>query len=176
MLTLTTGTAFIMWVGEQITERGIGNGISLIIFAGIVDGIPGGVFQYFETNKGNIQPLNLAAVTAITLAWISSTLCAPGWPGMVASGRLGMPRPSAVATACPRKPSHTSDEVGTPALSHASLARSTAGVQEPQQAMQLIAASTPSSLKRCGRLSSSSFSFTAWVLPNSRQLTHLMSG
>ena len=40
MLTLTTGTAFIMWVGEQITERGIGNGISLIIFAGIVDGIP----------------------------------------------------------------------------------------------------------------------------------------
>jgi preprotein translocase subunit SecY len=65
MLTLTTGTAFIMWVGEQITERGIGNGISLIIFAGIVDGIPGGVFQYFETNKGNIQPLNLAAVAAI---------------------------------------------------------------------------------------------------------------
>ena len=36
MITLTTGTAFIMWVGEQITERGIGNGISLIIFAGIV--------------------------------------------------------------------------------------------------------------------------------------------
>src|SRR5271167_1603314 len=44
MLTLTTGTAFMMWVGEQITERGIGNGISLIIFAGIVDGIPNGVF------------------------------------------------------------------------------------------------------------------------------------
>ncbi len=40
MLTLTTGTAFMMWVGEQITERGIGNGISLLIFAGIVDGIP----------------------------------------------------------------------------------------------------------------------------------------
>ena len=40
VLTLTTGTAFIMWVGEQITERGIGNGISLLIFAGIVDGIP----------------------------------------------------------------------------------------------------------------------------------------
>src|ERR1700685_105490 len=40
MLPLTTGTAFMMWVGEQITERGIGNGISLIIFAGIVDGIP----------------------------------------------------------------------------------------------------------------------------------------
>jgi len=72
MLTLTTGTAFIMWVGEQITERGIGNGISLIIFAGIVDGIPGGVFQYFETNKGNIQPLSLAAVTAIILLTVAT--------------------------------------------------------------------------------------------------------
>ena len=40
MITLTTGTAFIMWIGEQITERGIGNGISLIIFAGIVVGLP----------------------------------------------------------------------------------------------------------------------------------------
>jgi preprotein translocase subunit SecY len=40
MVTLTTGTAFIMWIGEQITERGIGNGISLIIFAGIVVGLP----------------------------------------------------------------------------------------------------------------------------------------
>ena len=39
MLTLTTGTAFIMWLGEQITERGIGNGMSLIIFAGIVVGL-----------------------------------------------------------------------------------------------------------------------------------------
>jgi preprotein translocase subunit SecY len=45
MLTLTTGTAFIMWLGEQITERGIGNGISLIIFAGIVAGLPDAVSQ-----------------------------------------------------------------------------------------------------------------------------------
>src|SRR5437016_2439110 len=43
MITLTTGTAFIMWLGEQITERGIGNGISLIIFAGLVAGMPGAV-------------------------------------------------------------------------------------------------------------------------------------
>jgi preprotein translocase subunit SecY len=71
MLTLTTGTAFMMWVGEQITERGIGNGISLIIFAGIVDGIPNGVFTYFETNKGNIQPLNLAAVVVVVLATVA---------------------------------------------------------------------------------------------------------
>ena len=42
MLSLTTGTAFIMWLGEQITERGIGNGMSLIIFAGIVVGLPDG--------------------------------------------------------------------------------------------------------------------------------------
>ena len=72
MLTLTTGTAFMMWVGEQITERGIGNGISLLIFAGIVDGIPDGVASYFATNKGNIQPLNLAAVLSIVLATVAT--------------------------------------------------------------------------------------------------------
>lgn len=43
VITLTTGTAFIMWLGEQITERGIGNGISLIIFAGIIAGMPGAI-------------------------------------------------------------------------------------------------------------------------------------
>jgi preprotein translocase subunit SecY len=72
MLTLTTGTAFMMWVGEQITERGIGNGISLLIFAGIVDGIPGGVASYFATNKGNIQPLNIAAVVTIVLFTVAT--------------------------------------------------------------------------------------------------------
>src|SRR6202789_441475 len=71
MLTLTTGTAFIMWVREQITERGIGNGISLIIFAGIVDGIPAGVFGYFTTQKGNIKPLNVAFLVAIVLATVA---------------------------------------------------------------------------------------------------------
>ena len=45
MITLTTGTAFIMWLGEQVTERGIGNGISLIIFSGIVVGIPSGLIN-----------------------------------------------------------------------------------------------------------------------------------
>jgi preprotein translocase subunit SecY len=71
MITLTTGTAFMMWVGEQITERGIGNGISLIIFAGIVDGIPAGVFGYFTTQKGNIKPLNVAFLVAIVLATVA---------------------------------------------------------------------------------------------------------
>jgi preprotein translocase subunit SecY len=45
VLTLTTGTIFVMWLGEQITERGVGNGISLLIFAGIVIGLPNGVSQ-----------------------------------------------------------------------------------------------------------------------------------
>jgi preprotein translocase subunit SecY len=48
VITLTTGTAFIMWLGEQITERGIGNGISLIIFAGIVAAMPSAVVTTFE--------------------------------------------------------------------------------------------------------------------------------
>jgi len=48
VLTLTTGTAFIMWLGEQITERGIGNGISLVIFASIVVGLPSALAQLFE--------------------------------------------------------------------------------------------------------------------------------
>src|SRR5215213_1077834 len=48
VLTLTTGTMFVMWLGEQITERGVGNGISLLIFAGIVIGLPRGVQQVFE--------------------------------------------------------------------------------------------------------------------------------
>jgi preprotein translocase subunit SecY len=52
VLTLTTGTIFVMWLGEQITERGVGNGISLLIFAGIVIGLPRGVEQVFERVRG----------------------------------------------------------------------------------------------------------------------------
>jgi preprotein translocase subunit SecY len=51
MLTLTTGSAFIMWLGEQITERGVGNGMSLLIFAGIVVGLPRGVADLFQKIK-----------------------------------------------------------------------------------------------------------------------------
>src|SRR5580692_2506147 len=51
MLTLTTGSAFIMWLGEQITERGVGNGMSLLIFAGIVVGLPRGVVDLFDKAK-----------------------------------------------------------------------------------------------------------------------------
>src|SRR5580698_8370316 len=48
ILTLTTGTAFIMWLGEQITDRGIGNGMSLLIFSGIVAGLPRGVAELYQ--------------------------------------------------------------------------------------------------------------------------------
>ena len=60
VLTLTTGTIFIMWLGEQITERGIGNGISLIIFAGIVAGLPRAIFGLF-------QQLRTQTISVITL-------------------------------------------------------------------------------------------------------------
>ncbi|MDI1480601.1 preprotein translocase subunit SecY [Polyangium sp. y55x31] len=71
MITLTTGTAFLMWIGEQITERGIGNGISLLIFAGIVTGVPGWVGSYLATNAGNIQPLTISAVGAFVVGAIA---------------------------------------------------------------------------------------------------------
>ena len=58
VLTLTSGTAFIMWLGEMITERGIGNGISLIIFAGIVARLPSAIIKTFELmGTGEIYPI-----------------------------------------------------------------------------------------------------------------------
>jgi preprotein translocase subunit SecY len=68
MLTLTTGTAFLMWLGEQITERGIGNGISLLIFAGIAVGLPGGLiatYQQLEVGAMNIFTLLLLGVIMV---------------------------------------------------------------------------------------------------------------
>ena len=66
MITLTTGTAFIMWLGEQITERGIGNGISLIIFAGIIINIPSGIgrmLQLIQTDQFSIlQTLTFSVI------------------------------------------------------------------------------------------------------------------
>ena len=53
VLTLTTGTAFIMWLGEQITDRGIGNGMSLLIFAGIIAGLPRGVGELVQKVQTN---------------------------------------------------------------------------------------------------------------------------
>jgi preprotein translocase subunit SecY len=62
MITLTSGTAFIMWLGEQITERGIGNGISLIIFAGIVAGFPGAVINTYRLIKDDELTLILVVL------------------------------------------------------------------------------------------------------------------
>jgi preprotein translocase subunit SecY len=74
MLTLTTGTCFIMWLGEQITDRGIGNGMSLIIYAGIVVGLPRAVLQMVEQMQagqiGLIRILVLIMVMMLVVAAI----------------------------------------------------------------------------------------------------------
>jgi len=74
VLTLTTGTTFIMWLGEQITDRGIGNGMSLIIYAGIVVGLPRAVLQTFDQMRtgqiGLIRILFLLVLMAFVVAAI----------------------------------------------------------------------------------------------------------
>jgi preprotein translocase subunit SecY len=68
MVTLAAGTAFIMWLGEQITDRGIGNGTSLIIFAGIAAGIPLNAQQTFQMVKdGQLSPLLLVVLLALMI-------------------------------------------------------------------------------------------------------------
>jgi preprotein translocase subunit SecY len=70
MITLTSGTAFIMWLGEQITEKGIGNGISLIIFSGIVVRIPNAIsnsFRLLSTGELSIFPLLLLIVLMVAV-------------------------------------------------------------------------------------------------------------
>ena len=72
VLSLTAGTAFIMWLGEQITERGIGNGMSLIIFAGIVAGlIPGLITTFDMAAQEVLKPLSLLALLLIVLGAIA---------------------------------------------------------------------------------------------------------
>ena len=69
IVTLVTGALFMMWLGEQINERGVGNGISLLIFAGIVSGFPGAVGQSFEAaRQGDINILVLGAIAAFGIA------------------------------------------------------------------------------------------------------------
>ena len=74
VLTLITGTMFLMWLGERITERGVGNGISLIIFAGIVARLPDALVQTFQLSTfagGRLTPMTLAIIGAIVLAVIA---------------------------------------------------------------------------------------------------------
>ncbi len=63
---LTAGTMFLMWLGEQITERGVGNGISLIIFAGIVSGLPGAIASVIELSRtGELSPLRVLLIFVV---------------------------------------------------------------------------------------------------------------
>ena len=68
LITLVTGALFLMWLGEQITERGVGNGISLLIFSGIVSGFPAAVGQSFEAaRQGDINIIALLAIGVFAL-------------------------------------------------------------------------------------------------------------
>lgn len=69
---LVTGAVFMMWLGEQVTERGIGNGISMLIFAGIVAGMPSAIGQAFESSRqGDLHILLLLAIAflAVAIVW-----------------------------------------------------------------------------------------------------------
>lgn len=73
VVTLTTGTIFVMWLGEQITERGVGNGISLLIFAGIIIGLPRGIIQISDRIQGGdpLQTLGVVFLVAVMVALIA---------------------------------------------------------------------------------------------------------
>jgi preprotein translocase subunit SecY len=69
VLTLVTGTMFLMWLGEQMTERGVGNGISLIIFAGIAARMPSAIQELFtQVRQGQMSPLTLLIIVVAVLA------------------------------------------------------------------------------------------------------------
>jgi preprotein translocase subunit SecY len=73
VLTLTTGTCFIMWLGEQITERGIGNGMSLLIYAGIVVGFPGAVLQTLDQMRtGQLGLIRLIILLVVMVAVVAA--------------------------------------------------------------------------------------------------------
>ena len=75
VLTLTTGTMFIMWLGEQITERGIGNGMSLLIFAGIVVGLPSAVLTTFDQMRtGQISLLRIVFLVVMMVAVVGAII------------------------------------------------------------------------------------------------------
>jgi preprotein translocase subunit SecY len=72
MLTVTVGTMFLMWIGEQITRRGIGNGISLLIFAGIVARLPQAVWELFgRVRNGDLNPVFVILVFAMFVAVVA---------------------------------------------------------------------------------------------------------
>ncbi|MGI9325344.1 MAG: preprotein translocase subunit SecY [Pseudomonadales bacterium] len=71
-VTVVTGAVFVMWLGEQITERGVGNGISLLIFCGIVSGFPAAIGQSFEAaRQGDINIIMLLAIGALAIGIVA---------------------------------------------------------------------------------------------------------
>jgi preprotein translocase subunit SecY len=71
VVTLVAGAVFLMWLGEQVTERGIGNGISILIFAGIVAGLPSAIGQSFESaRQGDLNILALLAIAVLAVATV----------------------------------------------------------------------------------------------------------
>jgi preprotein translocase subunit SecY len=75
ILTLTTGAVFVMWLGEQITDRGIGNGMSLLIFFSIIEGFPSALMQTFElVSVGEVSPIALVLLFAVMLGVIAATI------------------------------------------------------------------------------------------------------
>src|SRR4029453_9386144 len=77
VLTLTTGTMFLMWLGEQITQGGIGNGISMIILSGIIAGLPAAIGGTLEqVRSGEMNPafaiILLLIIAAVTAFWVFS--------------------------------------------------------------------------------------------------------
>jgi len=72
VVTLVSGAVFLMWLGEQVTEKGIGNGISILIFAGIVSGLPGAIGQSFESaRQGDLNIIALLAIALLALVTIA---------------------------------------------------------------------------------------------------------
>ena len=70
IIALTAGTMFLVWLGEQVTERGVGNGVSLIIFAGIVAGLPSAIITTFEAARnGDMSPIAVIVIAVLVLAF-----------------------------------------------------------------------------------------------------------
>jgi len=75
VLTMTTGTMFVMWLGEQITERGIGNGMSLLIFAGIVVGLPSAILTTFDQMRtGQISLLRIVFLMVMMIGVVAAII------------------------------------------------------------------------------------------------------
>ncbi len=76
VVSLVTGAVFMMWLGEQVTERGIGNGISMLIFAGIVAGFPSAIGAAIESGRqGDIHPIMLLVIAIVAMAVIWGIVC-----------------------------------------------------------------------------------------------------